>query len=187
MSQLAILEAFTELQDPRRRAGQRHNLALCLALFTLAIAAGNKGFLAIGDWIASYREQLIDLFKPPKNRLPSYSTIRRSLLHVDYEEYSACLAHFFGIQPVAGETIGLDGKCLRGSYQLEDDNPYSQPHPAIMLVSAYIVERGLILKPIEVDAKTNEIKAIPELIEKLALKGVVFAFDAINTQKKLVS
>jgi len=94
VSQLAILEAFTQLQDPRRRAGQRHNLALCLALFTLAIAAGNKGFLAIGDWIASYREQLIDLFKPPKNRLPSYSTIRRSLLHVDYEQYSQLVAGF---------------------------------------------------------------------------------------------
>ena len=87
MSQLAILEAFAELQDTRRRAGQRHNLALCLALFTLAIAAGNKGFLAIGDWLSSYREQLIDLFKPPKNRLPSYSTIRRSLLLIDYEQY----------------------------------------------------------------------------------------------------
>ena len=61
MSQLAILDAFAELQDPRRRAGQRHNLALCLALFTLARVAGNKGFLAIGDWIASYRDQLIDL------------------------------------------------------------------------------------------------------------------------------
>ena len=81
----------------------------------------------------------------------------------------------------------MDGKVLKGSYQLEDDNPNSQPHPAIMLVSAYIVERGLILEPYEVDAKTNEIKAIPELIKKLALEGVVFAFDAINTQKKLVS
>jgi hypothetical protein len=88
---------------------------------------------------------------------------------------------------MVGETIGLDGKCLRGSYQLEDDNPYSQRHPAIMLVSAYIIERGLILEPFKVDAKTNEIKAIPELIQKLALQGVVFAFDAINTQKKLVS
>ena len=44
---------------------------LSLALFTLAIAAGNKGFLAIGDWISSYREPLIDLFQPPKNRLPT--------------------------------------------------------------------------------------------------------------------
>lgn len=56
-----------------------------------------------------------------------------------------------------------------------------------MLVSAYILERGLISEPCEVDAKSNEIKALPKLIQKLALKGVVFAFDAINTQKKLVS
>jgi hypothetical protein len=94
---------------------------------------------------------------------------------------------FFDVQPASGETIGLDGKVLKGSYQLEDDNPNSDSHPAIMLVSAYIVERGLILEPFEVDAKTNEIKALPVLIQKLALKGVVFAFDAINTQKKLVN
>lgn len=99
MSQLAIIEAFAAVQDPRRRAGQRHTLPLCLALFTLAIAAGNKGFLAIGDWIVSYHEQLIDLLKPAKNRLPSYSTLRRALLHVDYEQYGACLAKFFNVQP----------------------------------------------------------------------------------------
>lgn len=159
MSQIAIIEAFTGLEDPRRRAGQRHTLPLCLVLFTLAIAAGNKGFLAIGDWISSYREQLIELFKPPKNRLPSYSTVRRTLLHIDHEQYSMCLAKFFNIQPESGETIGLDGKVLKGSYQIENDNPNSDSHPAIMLVSSYIVERGLILEPFEVDAKTNERKS----------------------------
>jgi len=187
VSQIAILSAFAELEDPRRSAGQRHNLPLCLALFTLAIAAGNKGFLAIGDWIKSYRTQLIELFEPPKNRLPSYSTVRRALLHVDQSQYYACLARFFDVQPIAGETIALDGKVLRGSYQLEDDNPNSDSHPAIMLVSTYIVERGLILEPFQVDAKTNEIKALPKLIQNLALEGVVFAFDAINTQKTLVN
>jgi DDE_Tnp_1-associated len=167
MSQPVIIEAFAELKDPRRKAGQRHTLALCLALFTLAIAAGNKGFLAIGDWISSYNEQLINIFNPPKNRLPSYSTVRRALLHLDYQGYSTCLANFFNVQPSVGETIGLDGKVLKGSYQIENDNPNSDSHPAIMLVSAYIVERGLILEPCQVDAKTNEIKALPELIERL--------------------
>jgi len=151
------------------------------------IAAGNKGFLAIGDWISSDREQLIELLKPPKNRLPSYSIVRRALLHIAPEQYSACLALFFNVQPACGETIGLDGKVLKGSYQIENDHQNSESHPAIMLVSAYIVERGLILEPCEVDAKTNEIKALPELSKKLALKGVVFAFDAINTQKKPVN
>ncbi len=186
MPEVAILEAFAELPDSRRSSGQRHTQALCLSLFTLAIAAGNKGFLAIGDWLKAYKDELVALFQPSKNRLPSYSTIRRVLLQIDYRQYSACLAEFFEIKPIRGETIATDG-ILRGSYQLETDNPYSLPHPAIMLVSAYIVERGLILEPVEVNCKTNEIKALPELIKLLALKGVVFAFDAINTQKKPAS
>lgn len=187
MAQAAILEANAYLPDPRRGAGQRHSQALCVALFTLAVAAGNRGFLAIGDWINAYRHELIKLFNPPKNRLPSYSTIRRVLLNIEYEQFGASLSQFFGISASVGETIGVDGKVLRGSYQLETDNPDNAPHPAIMLVSAYIVERGLILPPHEVDSKTNEITALPEFIKHLALIGVVFAFDAINTQKKHVS
>ncbi len=187
MEQAAILKAFADLPDSRRRAGQRHNLPLCLALFTLAVAAGNQGFMAIGDWIRAYQTQLLDLLGVEKRRLPSYSTIRRVLLNLDYRVYSECLAKFFDIEPKSGETIAVDGKVLRGSYQLETDNPHSESHPAIMLVSAYLVERGLILEPYEVDAKTNEITALPEFIKTLGLKGVVFAFDAISTQKKLVS
>ena len=185
VERIEILEAFADLPDVRKASGKRHHLALCLALFTLAITAGNRGFLAIGDWLNCYRSELIALFNPPKGRLPSYSTIRRVLLKLDYSDYSAALARFFGIQPLPGETLAVDGKVLRGSYQLETDNPDSPPHPAIMLVSAYLVERGLILEPYQVDRKTNEIKALPEFIEQLALKGVVIAFDAISTQKNL--
>lgn len=182
---IEILEAFAELPDVRKASGKRHQMALCLALFTLAVAAGNRGFLAIGDWLRCYQSELIGLFNPPKHRLPSYSTIRRVLLRLDYSQYSAALARFFDIEPLPGETLAVDGKVLRGSYQLERDNPDSPPHPAILLVSAYLVERGLILEPYPVDRKTNEIKALPEFIEKLALKGVVIAFDAMSTQKNL--
>lgn len=182
---IEILEAFADLPDVRRASGKRHHIALCLALFTLAVTAGNRGFLSIGDWLKCYQQDLINLFNPPKNRLPSYSTIRRVLLKLDYGQYSAALARFFAIEPLAGETLAVDGKVLRGSYQLEKDNQDSPPHPAIMLVSAYLVERGLILEPYQVDSKTNEIKALPEFIKKLALKGVVIAFDAISTQKNL--
>jgi hypothetical protein len=183
--QLEILSVFSEIPDARQSSGKRHHIALCLALFTLAIAAGNQGFLAIGDWLKSYEAELIELFDPPKCRLPSYSTIRRVLLTLDYKRYSAALARFFDVEPLPGETLAMDGKQLRGSYQIETNNPESPPHPAIMLVSAYIVERGLILEPHQVNSKTNEIKALPEFIAQLALKGVVIAFDAISTQKNL--
>lgn len=113
----------------------------------LAVTAGNRGFLSIGDWLRCYQRDLIALFNPPKDRLPSYSTIRRVLLKLDYGQYSAALARFFDIEPLPGETLAVDGKVLRGSYQLESDNPESPSHPAILLVSAYLVERGLILEP----------------------------------------
>jgi DDE_Tnp_1-associated len=142
----------------------------------LAIAAGNKGFLAIGDWISSYREQLIDLLKPTKNRLPSYSTVRRALLHIDCEQYSVCLANFFNIKPASGETIGMDGKVLKGSYQIENDNPCSDSHPAIMLVSAYLVERGLILEACEVDAKTLCYKSFTGIDSEISSQRSCFCF-----------
>ncbi len=105
------------------------------------------------------------------------------MLRVDYQVYSACLSRVFRIQPLPGETIAADGKVLRGSYEALSDDPAIESHPAILLVSAYIVERGLILEPYEVDSKTNEITALPAFIKQMALQGVLFAFDAISTQK----
>lgn len=183
--QIELLDAFADIPDARNASGKRHQVPLCLALFTLAVTAGNRGFLAIGDWLKSDKTELIELFEPPQQRLPSYSTIRRVLLTLDYQQYSAALARFFGVTPLPGETVAADGKVLRGSYQLEADNPDSAPHKSIMLVTAYLVERGLILEPYQVDRKTNEIKALPEFIKQLALQGVVFAFDAISTPKNM--
>lgn len=184
MTSLAIMEVFLDLPDRRRGAGQRHQQALCLALFTLAVCAGCGGFLAIGDWIESYRAELIRLFQPQKDRLPSYSTLRRVLLDLDYKSYSACLGKFFEIAPLAGETVAVDGKTLRGSYNRRSAAANTSAHRAIQLVTVYLVESGLILAPEQVANKSNAITALPSVIEQLAQRGVVFAFDALNTQKK---
>ncbi len=104
---------------------------------------------------------------------PSYSTVRRALLSLDYKEYSARLANFFEIEAIPGETLALDGKVLRGSYLLENENLHCEPHKAITLVSAYLVERGLILQPQEVENKSNEITALEKtiiFIEKALLR-----------------
>jgi DDE_Tnp_1-associated len=77
-------------------------------LFTLAITAGCGGFLAIGDWLKVYREPLIALFGFPKHGIPSYSTLRRALLNLDYQAYGTCVAKFFQIEPKQGETVALD-------------------------------------------------------------------------------
>jgi hypothetical protein len=81
--------------------------------------------------------------------------------------------------------VALDGKVLRGSYNLDTPASTTESHPAIQLVTVYVVERGLILPIQPVDCKSNEMKALPPVIKALAKRGVVFAFDALNTQKKL--
>ena len=57
------------------------------------------------------------------------------------------LGQFFELTPIEGETLALDGKVLGGSYLTSDENLYCEPHKAITLVSAYLIERELILKP----------------------------------------
>lgn len=185
MSTLAIVEAFQELPDLRRGAGRRHDQALCLALFTLSVSAGCSGFIAISDWLASYQVDLLALFKPAKDRLPSYSTIRRVLLNIDYESYSRCLSKFFEIEPMLGETVALDGKVLSGSYLRDTPTSTADSHRAIQLVTVYVVERGLIVPIQPVDKKSNEMTALPPVLKALAHRGVVFAFDALNTQKNM--
>jgi len=86
---------------------------------------------------------------------------------------------------LAGETIALDGKVLRGFYARETPASTAESHRAIQLVTVYVVERGLILPIQPVDKKSNEITALPPVLKALAHRGVVFAFDALNTQKNL--
>ena len=155
MSEIAILRAFEGMPSQRRGQGKRHSLQLCLALFTLAVAAGNQGFEAIGDWLKYYWEELTQLLGV--DSLPSYSTIHRVLLGEDYVDYAARLSNFFGVNPEVGETISLDGKTLKGSYVVQENNPTSEPHQAVILVTAYVVERGLILPPKQVEFGSNEI------------------------------
>jgi hypothetical protein len=182
MEEIAILKTFAGIKDSRRGQGKMHSLPLCLALFTLGVAAGNRGMIAIGDWILANYFPLAKLFKV--SRLPSYPTIWRVLNKLDHHEFNQALASFFGASPQPLDTIALDGKALRGSYERNAVPPYDNNHPAILLVNAYWLEGEASLGQYQVDRKTNEIKALPEFIEKLALHGVVFTFDAINTQKK---
>ncbi len=63
MTELAIIQAFEGMPDYRRKKGTRHSLSLCLALFTLAVTAGNRGFLDMGDWLKYHVKELKALFE----------------------------------------------------------------------------------------------------------------------------
>ncbi len=190
MRELAILKVFEGLADPRSNHGKQHEQTLCIAVFTLAVVAGCRGLNAMGDWIDANRSHLAELFDPPKGKIPSYSTLRRVMKVLDYQVYASCLARFFGVTPAAGEMVAMDGKTLRGSYEVGAKDGVAPSHPAIQLVTSYLVEQEFIMEAIAVSSKSNEITAMPEVVKRLAeegVKGVVFAFDALNTPKNCVN
>jgi hypothetical protein len=80
---------------------------------------------------------------------------------LDHKAYSLCLAEFFEIEPLRGETIALAGKVLRGSDNVDTPASPTESHRAIQLVIVYGVEQGLILPIQPVDQKSNEITALP--------------------------
>lgn len=87
----------------------------------------------IGDWLRIYHDQLVALFKPLLDRFPSYSTIRCTLLSLDYQTYAIQLSRFFGIIPFPRETIVVDGKVLRVFYEAISEAPTIDSHEVTML------------------------------------------------------
>lgn len=119
-------------------------------------------------------------FLPYKNGVPPAQTCRRvlSLLPAKLLE-NGFATWVCSLQKVVRGVVAVDGKTLRGSKKKSDGDG------ALHLLSAYACEAGLVLGQRAVEAKSNEITAIPELLEMLAIKGAIISIDAIGTQKAI--
>jgi hypothetical protein len=178
-----VVDLFDQLPDPRRGAGQRHNKTFILLLVLMSTMSGLSGYRAIGDFIQANRTALLRHFKPHKNRLPTFDTVRRLLIAVDFDQFCDVFyqwakgrAH---IKP--GEWMALDGKAIGGSLT----GLRAAHQRFIMLVSLYCSRTGLSLALSKVDnSKQSEGAVIRQLIEALDIKGVVFTLDALHCQKK---
>ena len=81
-----LYHKLSQLTDNRRGQGKRHSIELVVIIVFLGIMNGYDGYRAIGDFTARNREELISIFKPKKDNLPSYSTIRRVMNEVNFDE-----------------------------------------------------------------------------------------------------
>lgn len=119
-------------------------------------------------------------FLPYKNGVPPAQTCRRvfSLLPANLLE-KGFATWVSSLQKVARGVVAVDGKTLRGSKKNADGDG------ALHLLSAYACEAGLVIGQRAVDGKSNEITAIPELLEMLAIKGAIISIDAMGTQKAI--
>lgn len=185
----SILEDFAELPDPRSAVNRLHLLGDILVICIMAVLAGAEGPKAIGVWARSSESWLRRRLKLPGG-IPSHDTIGRVLMSLKPEAFQRCFARWVGrlsgksrAENRAGglDVVAIDGKALRRSH---DRSAALGP---LYLVSAWAVQRGISLGQLATDEKSNEITAIPELLDQIDIRGAVVTIDAAGCQKKIAA
>lgn len=172
------IKAFSEVSDPRTGRNKRHYFGEIIFMALAAIICQCEGFDDM-ERFAKLKEQWFRKFLKLPNGTPSNDTFRRVFSSIDPEQFNACFMAF--VQARHGELseqlIAIDGKALRHSF----DNRTEAKH--LHMLSAWACETGISLGQLAVDAKSNEIKALPKLIDLLDLEGHTVSLDAMGCQK----
>lgn len=178
MARLALQTHFRNLKDPRR--APRHLLVDILGIAICAVISGANDWQQIATFARERHDWLKRFFKLPDG-IPCHDTFERVFDRIDPRAFAKAFSRW--MQALA-ETVGLrqiaiDGKTLRRS-----GSPTRELGP-LHLVSAWATENSLSLGQVAVDSKSNEITAIPELLDLLELHGAIVTIDAMGCQKAI--
>ena len=177
---LSIPRFFARLKDPRRAHRRLHRLQDIIAIALCAVIAGAQDWQQI---VTFGRRRLAWLrgFLELPNGIPSHDTFERVFDRLSPQAFQACFRDW--VQAISTalriKHIAIDGKTLRGSR--------SARLKALHLVSAWATAQHLSLGQVAVDAKSNEITAIPALLELLELNGALVTIDAMGCQKAIAA
>jgi hypothetical protein len=188
----SILDHFANLPDPRREQGRIHRLDEIVFIATCAVFCGADTWVQIADYAHSKHDWL-ETFLTLPGGIPSHDTFRRVFCLLDpaafqkgFSAWITALMARRGLTPLAMAPpeltpIAIDGKAQRGSARR------TVGRSALHVVSAWSVENHLTLGQVATGAKSNEITAIPELLELLDLNGAVVTIDAMGCQKEIAA
>ncbi len=189
---VSILDHFADLPDPRREQGRIHQLDEIVFMATCAVFCGADTWVQIADYAHSKIDWLQTVLTLPGG-VPSHDTFRRVFCLLDSLAFQKCFSSWMtalmqrrGLTPVVADSpeltpIAIDGKAQRGSARR------TVGQSALHVVSAWAIENHLTLGQVATDAKSNEITAIPELLELLDLTGAVVTIDAMGCQKDIAA
>lgn len=171
-------ECFSALPDPRVVGRTWHKLLDILFLTLCAVMCGMDDWEAIEEW-GDARLDWLRQFVPLENGIPSHDTFERVFAALDSAQFEACFVRWMhALCPsLEGQIVAIDGKTVRGSRHRRCGQA------ALHMVSAFVCGRGITLGQWQTDAKSNEITAVPELIDTLELKGATVTLDAMGCQK----
>jgi predicted transposase YbfD/YdcC len=178
-----VLQQFEELEDPRSDVNRRHPLVSVVVIAIMAVLAGAGGPTAIAKW-AVMKEELLLRLLPLPHGIPRKDVYRRVLATLQPEAFQACFVDW--LQALRGQAsaasgvdqpvLAVDGKTLRRSHDR------SKGLGALHSVSIWASEFGLTLGQVATDEKSNEITAIPELLQLVDIQGTIITIDAMGTQ-----
>jgi predicted transposase YbfD/YdcC len=178
---VAVFTPFENLTDPRVERTRRHDLFELVVVALCGTIAGSDSWLDI-ERFGNERMDWLQTFLKLEEGIPSHDTFGRVFAKLNPAQLAACIQQWFDdMGREIGQHIAIDGKTLRGSFdKAAGKNP-------LHLVSAWASEARLTLGQIAVDSKSNEITAIPLLLELLDLKGATVTIDAMGCQKEIAA
>lgn len=174
----ALMTLLNEVEDPRRPSnGTLHDFREILVIAICAALSDADNADDFAAW-ARLKEEWLRRFLVLKNGIPSQDTFLRVFAAINPKRFEAVFRRWVGgIVPALNRTIAVDGKTLRGSGK--------SPELPVHRVSAFTTDLGLVLGQEKVVGKSNEITAIPELLQALYLKGHLVTIDAMGCQKAI--
>lgn len=175
-----LKEYFTQVKDPRVERTRWHLLTDIITISILAVIAGAQGWEDIEEYGVNKKEWLETFLELPFG-IPSPDTFRRVFERINPKEFEQCFRVWVQslVEKLGVEVVAIDGKTHRGSYDRESQLK------ALHTVSAWSKEHRLVLGQTKVSDKSNEITAIPALLEMLDLSGCIVTIDAMGTQKSI--
>ena len=177
-----LFERFEVLEDPRDERGKKYKLIDILIMTIYGLLCGLKDFTNIADFMKlkeDYFTKLLNL----ENGTPSHDCLSDLYASIDPKQFMKIFIEWTKdiLEKKTGKKISIDGKAIKSATdKINNGNiPY--------IVSTFIGEIGLSIGEVKVDDKSNEITAIPELLDLLDIEGATITIDAIGTQEDIVN
>lgn len=173
----SLFEQFEILEDPRDIRGKKHKLIDILILTIYGILCGYTDFTNMADFLKlneKYFNELLSL----KNGIPSHDCFSRVFSIIDSKEFMRLFIEWIKniVNDNKGRFVSIDGKAIKSA--TDKVNGCNTPY----IVSAFLSEIGISIGQVKVDDKSNEITAIPQLLDLIDISGLFVTIDAIGTQ-----
>nr|WP_320154002.1 ISAs1 family transposase [uncultured Draconibacterium sp.] len=178
---IELRSVFSQIDDPRSDINKLHKLEDILLIGIISVICAADTWKNMETY-AKAKEDFLRSFLELPNGIPSDDTFNRVFSSINSEQFEACFVDWVShlVNLTNGEVIPIDGKTIRGAKSNGKKSPFH-------MVSAWATNNNLVLGQVKVSEKSNEITAIPKLLELITVKGCTITIDAMGCQQDIAT